>query len=67
MKLGKFLGYINSRILLTLIFWLIVFPLASLSRLFLRNNKYQAFNNKSSTWVDSKHRKSDLESLQNPF
>jgi hypothetical protein len=67
MKLGKFLGYINSRILLTLIFWLIVFPLASLSRLFSRNNKYQAFNNKSSTWVDSKHRKSDLESLQNPF
>lgn len=42
MQLAHLLGYINSRIILTVLFFLVLTPVACLSRLFRRKNHPQA-------------------------
>lgn len=39
MKLGEGLGYVTGRIIMTLIFFLLLYPLSLLSKLFRKNNQ----------------------------
>lgn len=49
MRLAKFLGRINSRILLTIFYFLIFGPIALIRRVFLLSKKTK---NQNSTWQD---------------
>ncbi|MFK7810026.1 MAG: SxtJ family membrane protein [Saprospiraceae bacterium] len=63
-QLAEVLGWINSRILLSLIFFLVLTPIALLHRIF-SSNPLQLKNDSDSTFVDKNHRfnKEDLENL----
>lgn len=60
MQLAQLLGYVNSRILLTLLFFLILTPVAALARIFRQNKKQP---NIHSNFVTRNHifTKTDLE------
>ena len=52
MKLAKVLSFIVPNILLSVIFYLFLFPLAILSRVFSNKSTLMLKNNKNSLWVD---------------
>lgn len=62
-KIAEILGWINSRILLSLIFFLILFPVALVSRLFSRDSLLIKGRNKKTIYAIRNHKftKNDLE------
>ncbi len=52
MKLAKVLSFIVPNILLSIIFYLFLFPFAILSRVFSSKSTLMLKNNKNSLWVD---------------
>ncbi len=62
-KLAHVLGWINTRILLSLVFYVFLFPIALLFRLFTRDPLSLKWNKTSSTFTirDHKYVSSDLE------
>jgi len=52
LKLAGILGFIIPNILLSIIFFLILFPVAMISRLFSKRNNLQLSNNSNSLFVD---------------
>jgi hypothetical protein len=65
MALAKVLGFINSRIFLTVLFFLILTPIALFMRLFGKGNFVKSKNN-SSLFITRNHLYSKAD-LQNPF
>ncbi|MEO1052120.1 MAG: SxtJ family membrane protein [Bacteroidota bacterium] len=63
-KLAEILGYIPSKVLLSLVFFLFLFPLAWLSRRFSKN-PLQLKNDSDSVFVERNHTytKEDLENI----
>ena len=63
-KLATMLGWINSRILLSVIFFILLFPIALLYRLFNKNH-LDLKNKKDSLYLDRSHnyKKEDLENV----
>ncbi len=53
MKLARVLGMIMPNILLTIIFYLFLFPIAALSRLFGKKDPLFLKNRTKTLWVDS--------------
>ena len=53
MKLAKVLSFIVPNILLSLVFYLILFPIATLSRIFGNKNALQLKNSTDSLWLIS--------------
>ena len=54
-QIAKVLGWINSRVLLTLIYYLILLPTSLLSRLFIKENQIQRKKNSNSYYLDRDH------------
>ena len=65
MKLAQLLGYIVPNVLLTLMFFTVLFPVAILSQLFRRKDPLMLKNKKSSTFreIDRCFRKQDFEKM----
>lgn len=55
MKLGEGLGYVNSKIILSIIFVLMLLPLAALRKLFAGNSPDIRSKKESSMWIVRKH------------
>ncbi|MGB0863575.1 MAG: SxtJ family membrane protein [Saprospiraceae bacterium] len=64
LKLAEGLGWVNSRILLSIIFFLILTPIAIVSRLF-KKNSLRLKNDTNSIWVERNktYTKKDLEKM----
>lgn len=54
--LGKALGYIVPNIIMTLIFYGLLFPMAVLYRLFRKNDLLKLKNKGTTTFIEKKHR-----------
>lgn len=52
MKLTELLGFVMPNVVLTLVFFLVLTPVATMSKFFTRNNPMMLQNNKKSTFVD---------------
>jgi hypothetical protein len=55
MKVGEVLGFINTRILLSLIFFVFLFPFAILQRLFSKGDNLQLKNKQASVFEARDH------------
>jgi hypothetical protein len=55
MKLAKVLSLIIPNILLTAIFYLFLYPISILSKIFVSKDTLQLKNKKDSVWVDKTH------------
>lgn len=66
MGISKVLSYIMPNVLLTAIFYLILFPIALASRFFGKKDPLFLSNPKSSLFKDT-HKKFDKKSFQNPW
>ncbi|MDW3194056.1 MAG: SxtJ family membrane protein [Cytophagales bacterium] len=64
--LAKVLGYINSRILLTVVYVLILMPLAFLSRMF-GNNSVQLKKKNGESYFETRNHKYVKADLENPW
>jgi len=67
MKLAGILGYINSRVLLFLLFYLAITPYGLISRLFRRNPLNRRGEAKSSYWIPRKTSKQTREQFERSF
>lgn len=63
-KIGHVLGWINTRILLTLVFYLILFPISMIYRMFNKNS-LQRKRSTESIFIERNHlyQKKDLENI----
>lgn len=63
-KIAEIMGWVMSRILLTAIFYLFLFPIAMLARMFGKSN-VQFFKKEDTYWVERRHQyeKKDLENM----
>ena len=52
MKLTELLGFIMPNVVLTLVFFVVLTPVATMSKIFTRNNPLMLKNNKKSTFID---------------
>ncbi len=66
MQLAKMLGYINSRILLSIIFFIILSPIALLMRLLGKGQMQTSSSNKDSLFINRNHLYSKAD-LEQPF
>ncbi len=64
-KLAEILGWINARIILSIVFYLILTPIAFLSKVFKKEDNLNRTNNKNSLFVEKKHTfmKEDFENV----
>ncbi|MEM6684703.1 MAG: hypothetical protein AAF617_02815 [Bacteroidota bacterium] len=64
-KFALALGWINTRIILSIVFFIFLTPFGILSRLFSKNSSLQLKNNSKSTFVERNHTysKKDLENI----
>lgn len=64
-KFALALGWINTRIILSLVFFIFLTPFAVLSRLFSKNSSLKLKNKKNTTFVERNHTytKKDLENI----
>lgn len=62
-KIAHVLGWINTRILLTLVFYIVLFPFALLSRIFTKDPLHLKWKTKGSAFTirDHQYRAEDLE------
>ena len=60
-KLGKILGYINSKILLSIIFYTILFPISLLYKLFNKDNLLLRKKDTSSFYHERNHEYSPMD------
>lgn len=67
MKLAGILGYINSRVLLFLLFYLAITPYGLISRLFRRDPLNRRGAAKSSYWIPRKASKQTREQFERSF
>jgi len=67
MKLAGILGYINSRVLLFLLFYLAITPYGLISRLFRRDPLNRRGAAKSSYWIPRKTSKQTREQFERSF
>jgi len=67
MKLAGILGYINSRVLLFLLFYLAITPYGLISRLFRRDPLTRRGAAKSSYWIPRKTSKQTREQFERSF
>ncbi len=67
MKLAGILGYINSRVLLFLLFYLAITPYGLISRLFHRDPLNRRSGAKSSYWIPRKTSKQTREQFERSF
>ena len=67
MKLAGILGYINSRVLLFLLFYLAITPYGLISRLFRRDPLNRRGVAKSSYWIPRKSSKQTREQFERSF
>ena len=67
MKLAGILGYINSRVLLFLLFYLAITPYGLISRLFRRDPLNRRGAAKSSYWIPRKSSKQTREQFERSF
>ena len=65
-KIGHVLGWINTRILLTAVFYVVLFPFAMLFRLFNKDPLSVSWKNKSSAFVE-RNLTYAAEDLENPW
>jgi hypothetical protein len=65
LKLGEGMGFVSSKVILSLIFFFVLFPLALLSRLFTKDNLLLKKEEIKSVFFDvnREYRKKDFESL----
>ena len=66
MKLTWVLSLIVPNILLSLLFFLFLFPIAVLTRLFGKKNLLQLKNTDTTTWIEDRKR-FDAKSMENPW
>jgi hypothetical protein len=66
MKIAKALGFVNSRIILSIIFFVILFPLALLSRLARKKDSLQLKRKQGSYFTD-RGQTFTAKDLQNPW
>ncbi len=66
MKLTWILSLIVPNILLSLLFFLFLFPVAILTRLFGKRNMLQLKNSDSTTWIEDR-KEFDAKSMENPW
>jgi len=66
LKLAQGLGWINSRILLSVVYFLFLFPLALLRRIFQKETNWKLNKDKSSFYVERNHTYTK-EDLINPW
>jgi saxitoxin biosynthesis operon SxtJ-like protein len=67
MKLAGILGYVNSRILLFLLFYLVITPYGLVSRLFGRDPLNRRSESKTSYWVRRKTSRQTREQFERSF
>lgn len=68
MGLAVVLGYFVSRLILSILFYLMVTPIAFLKKIFSEPDvSYQPDKNKKSYWIVREKRKSDERDLERPF
>lgn len=66
LKIGNVLGFINSRIILGIMFYLLIFPIGLLLKLFGKDSMNRKLNEKADSYrIASKHR--SKEHLERPF
>ena len=66
MKFAEILGYINSRILLAVVFYIFLFPIAVLSRLFIKD-PLQLKPKKSGSYFTERNHEFTAEDFKNPW
>jgi len=64
-KLAEIFGWINSRIILSLVFYFILSPIAALSKVFKREDALNRINVKNSLFIEKRHlfKKEDFENV----
>ena len=55
-KFAEILGFVNSRIILGVTFYVVLFPIALVSRLFVKDPLMLKFNRRASLFSDRQHR-----------
>lgn len=64
--LAKVLGYIMPNIILTIVFYIFLFPIAILSRIFSKKDHLHLKNNTASVFVET-NKRFDEQSFKNPW
>ncbi|WP_421764922.1 SxtJ family membrane protein [Ekhidna sp.] len=67
MKLAQILGWINSRILLTIVYAFILVPLAMISRLFKKDPLHIKWNDERSTYYETRDHTFKKSDMDNPW
>jgi len=67
LKIGHYLGWINSRILLSLVYFIFLVPLSLLRKLLSKKSPILLKNNIDSFWIDRGNIFFGKEDLVNPF
>lgn len=67
MKLAAVLGYVNSRILLSVMFYTVVTPYGIISKLIRRNPLQRRGQPKESYWIPRKHARQSKEQFERLF
>jgi hypothetical protein len=67
MKLSHVMGSIMSKVLLSVIFYLFLFPVALLSRVFIKKNSLQLKKTKESSYYETRNHQYVAEDIENPW
>jgi len=64
-KIAQVLGWVNSKILLTIVFYIFLFPISLLSKVFSKNNSYIKSNRTDTMFIERNHlfSKDDFENV----
>lgn len=65
--LTQFIGLVVSKIILTLVFFLLLFPLAWLSRMFSKKDPLQLKKNSSDSYYSVRNHQYTKEDIENPW
>lgn len=67
MKLSEGMGFIVSRVLMSAIFFLFLFPIAVLSRLFKKSDSLRLRRSKGASYYTERNQTYKAENLENPW
>lgn len=67
MKLAHILGWINSRIILSIVYILVLVPIAFLSRVFKKNSIPLSFDSRIESYYQERNHKFSAKDLENPW